>query len=800
MRKVKNGNPSSGIKNSNLLLVLLLCMAPLLAAQEAEQPGIEAGNYNIKQSLEFGYRFTDFTGDRGVFDTFVNLQQGPRLLDLTTEMRSLNHVGTVFDTLYFSNFGYGGDPNNVSRLRISKNKWYDFNAFFRRDLNTWDYSLLANPLNPTTPFANAPAGFNPVIGFSPHEFETRRRMGDYNLTLLPESWVRFRLGYSRNVSEGPSFTNLHEGTEALLLQSVRNTVNSYRFGVDFKVVARTNLSFDEFLNYYKGDTGYSDQNQLFPLANGTPVDIGVSLNAGANQPCAGTFLASGAVNPACNAYINYNRHGRARTNSPTEQLSLQSNYFRKLDLSGRFSYTGGDMQVLDWTEAYNGRTSRTNVLDRSSSGPVKGRRVADTADFGATWHVTNKFGILDSFHFSNFHNPAQWNYALCQYFSTSMTVAPLIFASSTAAPAACVSPANGVAGTPVHTASSPADISSGLSSLFLKQDEKTNLFELEYQVSSRLGARVGYRFRGRTEADADFESGTFLFFPNLQNSRALAAPFNTQTCPAANNQPDGSCLVTPDPEFDSGEVQIHEHAGVFGLWARPLDRWRISFDTEIMSADNAFTRISPRQSQEYRVRTSYAAGNWVNLSGSVNILESRNNVTEINNLQHNRAYGFSATFEPGSKLSWEMGYDYNDVFSQILICYTSSTAPTGLAKCPGSTVLVEQLSTYTNTSHYGYFDLLVRPFKRLALRAGANLTANQGTALLITPTAPPGPLNSTYYRPYGGLDFGFTRNLTGKVYWGYHSYAEQLSTVAQDILAPRNFRGNLTTLSMRYAF
>ena len=116
--------------------------------QTAEEQGIDSGNYNIKQSFEFGYRFTDFTGNQSTYDTFVNLQQGPRLLDMTLEMRSLNHQGLIFDRLYLSNFGYGGDPNNVSRLRIGKNKWYDFDAMFRRDENVWDYSLLANPLNP----------------------------------------------------------------------------------------------------------------------------------------------------------------------------------------------------------------------------------------------------------------------------------------------------------------------------------------------------------------------------------------------------------------------------------------------------------------------------------------------------------------------------------------------------------------------------------------------------------------------------------------------------------------------------
>ena len=79
-------------------------------------------------------------------------------------------------------------PTMSRDCAISKNRWYNFDALFRKDENFWDYSLLANPLNPVTPaFANAPAGFSPVITNSPHLMNTRRKLGDYNLLLLPES-------------------------------------------------------------------------------------------------------------------------------------------------------------------------------------------------------------------------------------------------------------------------------------------------------------------------------------------------------------------------------------------------------------------------------------------------------------------------------------------------------------------------------------------------------------------------------------------------------------------------------------
>jgi len=51
------------------------------------------------------------------------------------------------------------------------------------------------------------------------------------------------------------------------------------------------------------------------------------------------------------------------------------------------------------------------------------------------------------------------------------------------------------------------------------------------------------------------------------------------------------------------------------------------------------------------------------------------------------------------------------------------------------------------------------------------------------------------------MEFKFSKEWTGKAYWDYYGYHEDSSVgEVQDILAPRNFRGNLVTLSVRYAF
>jgi len=73
--------------------------------------------------------------------------------------------------------------------------------------------------------------------------------------------------------------------------------------------------------------------------------------------------------------------------------------------------------------------------------------------------------------------------------------------------------------------------------------------------------------------------------------------------------------------------------------------------------------------------------------------------------------------------------------------------------------------------------------------------------LILSPTAPSGPLNSFWAQPVAGFEYRFAKGWTGKAYWGYHGYHEdETAQSPQDIFVPRNFHANLVTLSLRYAF
>src|ERR1700722_7739546 len=164
--------------------------------QNSPSEGVNTGDYVVHSSIEMGYRYTDRTGSNDMYDTLVNLQTGPRFLMKTFPIHTQALQGLLFDDLKLNSFGWGGDPNNALRLRVDKNKWYNLQGSFRRDQSFFDYDLLANPLNPPSSSPSIP-DLN-----SGHAFDTTRRMTDIDLTLLPQSKVSFRLGFSHNNVNG----------------------------------------------------------------------------------------------------------------------------------------------------------------------------------------------------------------------------------------------------------------------------------------------------------------------------------------------------------------------------------------------------------------------------------------------------------------------------------------------------------------------------------------------------------------------------------------------------------------------
>jgi len=334
--------------------------------------------------------------------------------------------------------------------------------------------LVVNPLNPPTSSPSIP-----VLN-SPHQFATTRRMSDVDLTLLPQSRVSFRLGYSHNNMTGPSFSSIHEGTDALLLQPWNTTMNSYRLGVDWKMLPRTVLSYDQFLDYYKGDT----DTQLASFApallpGGGSVELGLPIDTANKTPCAVTPPETSLINSTgtltnvtCNAYFSYLRSQRIRTSTPTERLSLRSSYFERLDITASFSYSSADMNTpLD--ESFNGLLSRTGTRAFIGTGLTDARRISDVLDVGATVYLTKHLRLIDKFSFWAYRIPENADFtevdSVCTGACTLLT--PL-------------------------SATAPATTNT-LTQASFNQTWKRNQTELAWDISKMVGARIGFRYGDR---------------------------------------------------------------------------------------------------------------------------------------------------------------------------------------------------------------------------------------------------------------------------------------------------------------
>jgi len=705
---------------------------------------VERGGYVIHQSVEIGYRVSDQTGSEQMYNSLVDLRTGPRFLEQSLSMQSQAHDGLLFDNLFINSFGWGGDPNNGLRARVDKNQWYDFRANFRRDQTDFDYDLLANPLNPSTSSPSIP------VTSSPHAFATRRRMSDFDLTLLPQSKIDFRLGYSRNNVTGPSYSSVHEGTDALLYQAWNTTLNSYRFGADVKLLPRTVISYDQFLDYYKGDTTW----RLAPFAQallpGTPgtVELGLPIDTANNTPCAIVPPATSLIdstgtltNTACNAYFNYNRSNRIRTSTPTERVSLHSSYFQRLELSASYAYSSGDMNApLD--ELFNGLIQRSSIRQETVTGPGQATRISNVADFSATVHLSEHFRLVDTVRFWSYRIPEQFSSTETDWTCTDTTTCSLL--------------------TPLSATTQ--SVTNSADQLSFNQSWKTNQADLVWDASKHFGGRIGFRYGDKVFHQLEFTTG------------------------------------------DENRIVVHEYTPLLAFWARPTTSLRFNFDWEHTSSDNAIVRIGPRKADRYRIQGNYTPKPWAVLGASVNLWEASNGNSLIDYRGHNRNYGLTANLTPRERFGFDFAYNYNDTMQSAFICFNDSdttlpvVANAGSCTTNGYNDTKNPLLTdglYTSGTHYGMASVMFKPETRVTAQVGYSITSTDGQTPEFNSLQPLGSLQYNYHQPLANIAIDIGHNLTAKGGWNYYQYGEG-SFVGPT--SPRYFHANNATFSLRWAF
>jgi hypothetical protein len=517
--------------------------------------------------------------------------------------------------------------------------------------------------------------------------------------------------------------------------------------------------------------------------------------------------------------------GRPRNFLPTEELSFESESIKNISMSGRAAYSSGEQNSRDLNEAFTGSNVSTLQVGTSAAGPTHAKRVIANADWAATWMVTSKFRVLDSLTYDRFQIPGFWNLATVSLFAQAplnpTTGGPTLGQPPGQFNATDCPPPFTANTCPQHIDSSGPDILNGTWTRYLAQNQKFNTFQLEYDFTSKFGARLGYRYGTRKVASQDsLFMASEVFFPG---GPAGATRGDCSDPSACTQQPDGSLVFTGSVGDTSHvrDANITSHSALAGLWARPSNTLRLSFDTDLFWADSAYVRIDPRKRQRYRLQTSYAPRSWISLDASFDILEHRNNMALVNATEHDRGYSFTAVLTPNERFSFDSGYTYSDIYFQMLECWAYGSGvtfpvPPGLltsgaitTPCPvpldvqgGDVTAFGGTVTYSSKTHFAYGDVLWKPVKRLTLKAGYVGSFANGNTVPLNPNAPVGPLRYSFQKPYAAFAFDLGKGLAYKTTWTYYGYNPR-SLANPTGLAPigtQDFDGNNVTLALRYSF
>ena len=789
-----------------------------------------------------------------MYNTLVNLHSGPRVLGQSFQLHALPGTkSTLADSVSGFSSGFGGDPVNFTKLDAYKGKLYEFSGRFRRHREYFDYDLLGNtniPFGQSVPIgpSNAPTGSLawPQARQSPFLFNTVRRMTDTTLTLLPLSKVTFRTGYTQNVMEGPSlspgvssnyFAPSIGANDQLLEEYQRNSTDGFLGEIDWKPIANTTLSFQEQVDHIKEDSYFklAAGDFLAQEADGTPVAPGGwdSLTPYGIGNCNATSMGSAytnatsytiltaptiagnrpVINAACAVATSYLRSQPTRILYPTEIFRFQSTSIKKIATDGDVRYTSANMNLPHYYENFQGLDG--TVRSTTFMGNASAKRAVLAIDYAIVWDATPTVHFSEQATYSNVQQPGTSNISKGITANTPTTPGSETINYSGPTTPGAVTVEGSPNGVPLPD--------------FFGQKWLTNNLTGTWDGWSRATLSLTYRY-------------------GLQKI-AQGYPNNTPL-------PVGS-----DTE---GTVTIHENGGIFTIALRPTGHWDVNASVEALYYDNAFTPVSPREEQHYRMHTLYRPAPWLTLSGVFNDRERHNNTNNnqlavaagdftyagpSNHVDHSRLVSTGATLFPNGRYGLDFNYGFSDVYTSSNICYDAQAspafpgaAPPSGAACPGAVV---RGTTYyefgpvknfmSAPTQYGSASITISPIHSVRSSVGYTISSVSGSRFFNDARDVNGSLVSTYQSPEVSVAWAVHKSWIWRADYKFYGYGEGgrsgapfcstsnptpsspapvvacdspmlngaqtgLSLSPAGETAPRNFHANNLTLGMHYEF
>jgi hypothetical protein len=390
--------------------------------------------------------------------------------------------------------------------------------------------------------------------------------------------------------------------------------------------------------------------------------------------------------------------------------------------------------------------TRTNTLAFTGTGTGSANRISNVLDVEATLHLTRHLRLIEKYYFWAYRIPQDGNFNELDY--------------------SCAAPPCTLLSTPLTTPTPPGGTQTTTLSSF-NQTWKRNQTELAWDVSKKVGVRVGYRYGDRAfNHFNDYLPGDLDHFVGLEKTALL------------------------------------------GVWARPIHNLRLNFDGEHTNFNSVFVRLSPRKEGRYRFQTTYTPRPWATVGGSVNILQESNADAQTQYVGHNQNYGLTASLAPRERFGMDVAYNFNSVIQNALICF-NDTPPAGVIlpfvanainnNCGGNDTANNLMagSYYTNHTHFGMASIRFKPEKRLTGNVGYSITSVDGSVPQFNILQPLGSVQYKYSQPVANLSVDLGHKLAWNMGWNYYQYGEG-SFVGPT--APRYFHANSLTESLRYAF
>lgn len=531
-----------------------------------------------------------------------------------------------------------------------------------------------------------------------HNANTTHDIGDFDATIFPESEkLRIRMGFSYNRTEGlGGFTHRAYSDEFGVESEADAGSDDFRFGVDGKV-----LGFNMGITY--GHRDYRDRIDYF-LSN----------------PSLGN-------NPTNNARLfTFDRMYPIDGTTDYANFFLQRTFAGRFDMTARFIYSFSDTD-FSLNENATGRDNSNNFVDQDLfiiTGRTK--RSQTRGDLGLTWRATDKFRISNTFTIDDFDISGTNRSSQDQR-------------------------RRNAAGNPIAPV-----IDNDTEHRATAYRRYSNLIEGDYQVGSRFGFNLGYRYTHRDVAIWGFDMDL-----------------------------DPVTLVN---HFE--ESQNTTHAIIAGIKAKPHKNWSIFGDIEHGTADNVFTRLANSDYTNYRVRSRASFSNVV---FNISAIARRNDnparsivdpTRDYVNQVRSNTFSTSIDWEPIQQFSVSGGYTYLHLNSVSDI------------RVPlGGTPQLGVSQFYIRDSYY-FIDVTAN-FKRVAFFGSYRFNDDNGQGSRVTPPPSSPNILTSYPMQMHSPEFRVAIKLHKNVDWnlGYQFYKYQ------DIFAPaQNYNAHLPYTSLRFYF